>query len=172
MQDSLDSDPKVFLDPNELSDDGTTSLSVTSFSENGEWFAYGLSDSGSDWVRIRIRNVDTGLDCDETLTKVKFTSIAWTHDNAGFFYAVLKLIVISMLIMFYFLQKHYPDHVGKSDGTETIENEQQKLFYHKLNTPQSEDKLIVQFPDQPRWRVYVLIIFIIFIILINSFMLF
>ena len=65
------------------------SLSITSFSEDGQWFAYGLSDSGSDWIRIKIRNVGTGKDCDETLTKIKFTSIAWTHDNEGFFYGVI-----------------------------------------------------------------------------------
>ncbi|CAG2100307.1 unnamed protein product, partial [Medioppia subpectinata] len=132
---TLDSKPSVFLDPNVLSSDGTTSLSVTSFSEDGQWFAYGLSDSGVDWVRIRIRNVSTGSDCAEELTKIKFTSIAWTHDNSGFFYAC------------------YPDHNGKSDGTETTATSHQKLFYHRVNTDQSEDILVVQFKDEPKWRI-------------------
>ncbi|XP_054168827.1 prolyl endopeptidase-like [Oppia nitens] len=131
---SLDGEPQVFLDPNQLSPDGTTSLGETSFSEDGKWFAYGLSDSGSDWVRIRVKNVSTGEDVAEELTKIKFTNIAWTHDNNGFFYG------------------YYPDHTDKSDGTETTANQYQKLFYHRLNTKQTDDILIAEFPDEPNWR--------------------
>ena len=155
--DSLDSKPRVFLDPNLLSEDGTTSLSVTVFSEDGEWFAYGLSDSGSDWIRIRIRNVKTGEDCPEELTKVKFTSMAWTHDNKGFFYSVIiHRILFNKILKIVFCLKSYPDHKEKSDGTETTANTHNKLFYHRINTEQSEDILVVQFKDEPNWRLYAL----------------
>lgn len=86
--DNLESEGKVFLDPNTLSEDGTISLSNTSFSKDGKVMAYGLSKSGSDWLEIKFRNVVTGKDFPETLTKVKYSAMAWTHDNKGIFYGV------------------------------------------------------------------------------------
>lgn len=87
---SIDSnDPKVFLDPNTLSADGTTSLQFTSFSKDGKYCAYGISEGGSDWITIKIKDTDTLEDLSESLNKIKFSSTAWTHDNLGFFYAVI-----------------------------------------------------------------------------------
>lgn len=91
MQAGLDDEPVVFFDPNTLNAEGTTAIMVYSFSEDAKWFAYALSDAGSDWMRIRIKNVETGEHLPETLTKVKFTGISWTHDNLGFFYSVRML---------------------------------------------------------------------------------
>lgn len=83
VQDALEDEGKVFLDPNMLSDDGTVAISTYKFSDDGETFAYGLSASGSDWISIHFKNVSTGENYPEVLHKVKFSSIAWTIDNLG-----------------------------------------------------------------------------------------
>lgn len=87
-QETLKIEPTVFLDPNALSIDGTIALSGKAFSDDGSLLAYGLSESGSDWIKIKIRNVKTGEDFPEALEKVKFSSMSWTLDNKGLFYSV------------------------------------------------------------------------------------
>ncbi|BFZ21312.1 hypothetical protein BsWGS_24351 [Bradybaena similaris] len=135
VQDSLTSEPRVFLDPNTLSEDGTVSLSGHTFTENGATFAYGLSQSGSDWVTIKFKQAPTGEDLPDTLERVKFSSMAWMHNHVGFFY------------------NRYPVQEGKADGTETTSSINQKLYYHNLGTAQSQDVLVAEIPEHPRWMV-------------------
>lgn len=134
VQDTLKSEPRVFLDPNKLSEDGTTSVHGLSFSNDGELLAYQLQEKGSDWVTIRVRNVSTGVDFPEVLAQVKFSGVEWTLDNKGFFYA------------------RYPSVTkGVSDGTDTDKVQNQKLYYHYVGTAQQDDVLVAEFPDHPNW---------------------
>lgn len=128
--DSLDDQGSVLLDPNTLSADGTVALSGNSFSPDGRLMAYGVSDSGSDWQVWRVRTVDTAEDTMDVIQWIKFTGVSWTKDNKGFFYA------------------RYDE--PKGDDLADI-NEGQKLYYHRLGTPQSEDALIYSRDDQPKW---------------------
>jgi len=133
IQDSLDGEAKVFLDPNKLSEDGTVALASQSFSDDGSLFAYGLSKSGSDWITIHFKDVASGKDLDDVLHDVKFSCMSWTHDNKGLFY------------------NRYPT---SGDGSETTSNIHQKLYYHYLGTPQEEDILVAEFPDHPKWMAH------------------
>ncbi len=128
---SLDAEPRVLLDPNALSDDGTVALGSMAVSENGEYLAYGLSTAGSDWNEWHVRQIETGLDTDDHLRWVKFSGAAWTHDHQGFFYS------------------RY-DEPDESTKLETV-NYYQKLYYHRLGTSQSDDVLIYERPDQKEW---------------------
>lgn len=133
VQENLDAEPTVFLDPNTFSDDGTVALRGYAFSEDGEYLAYGTSASGSDWVEIHFLRVEGAALLDDRLERVKFSCMSWTHDGKGLFY------------------NSYPEQEGKSDGTETSTNLHQKLYFHVLGTPQSDDVLCAEFPDNPKW---------------------
>lgn len=128
---SLDAEPKVLLDPNTLSEDGTVALSGLSISEDGLRVAYGLSTSGSDWQEWKVRHVETCVDLPDHLQWIKFSGASWSHDNQGFFYS------------------RY-DEPNEKTKLEDI-NYFQKLFYHQLGKPQSEDLLIYERPNQKEW---------------------
>lgn len=127
VQDGLVAEPRLLLDPNLLSTDGTVALTNQAYSKDGNRLAYGLSGSGSDWQEIKIRDIETGKDYDEALKWCKFSSIAWTLDHKGFYY------------------NRFPE-----EGTVPPEdqNNYSRVYYHVLGTSQSQDKLIYERPDE------------------------
>ncbi|ESQ34759.1 hypothetical protein EUTSA_v10006924mg [Eutrema salsugineum] len=135
IQDDLDSEAEILLDPNTLSDDGTVSLSSLSISEDAKYLAYGLSSSGSDWVTIKVMEVEDKKVELDTLFWVKFSGITWTHDGKGFFYSRYPA----------------PQEGEKIDaGTETNSNLYHELYYHFLGTDQSEDVLCWRDQENPK----------------------
>jgi len=128
---NLDGQPRVLLDPNQLSKDGTVALSGVDISHNGQYLAYGISTSGSDWQEWKVRDIETGKDLPDHLKWIKFSGASWTKDNKGFFYSAYD----------------EPDKKTKLEDA----NYFQKLYYHRLGTPQSEDTLIYQRQDKKDW---------------------
>ena len=128
---SLEEEPRVLLDPNTLSPDGTLALTGYAVSDDGRLLAYGLSASGSDWQEWRVRKVDSGGDLEDLVQWVKFSEASWTRDGRGFLYS------------------RYDEPKG---GTEYKgANYYHKLYYHRIGTPQSADELIYERPDQKEW---------------------
>ncbi len=129
--DTLEAAPRVLLDPNTLSTDGTVALNGLSISHDGKRLAYALSSAGSDWKTWRVRDISTGDDLNDVVEWSKFSGASWTHDGAGFFYS----------------RYDAPKEGSEYEGV----NREQKLYYHRLGTAQSEDLLIYARPDQPDW---------------------
>jgi prolyl oligopeptidase len=127
VADSVTAEPHLLLDPNTLSADGTVALTGHAISDDGKLLAYGTSASGSDWMEWRVRDVDTGKDLSDDLKWVKFSGASWTKDGNGFFYS------------------RYDE--PKAGAPLRDANYFHKLYYHRLGTPQSEDKLIYDRPD-------------------------
>lgn len=131
VMESLKEEPRVLLDPNRLSEDGTVALTSFAISKDGNWLAYATSASGSDWLTWRVRNVETGKDLEEVIEWSKFCDAAWASDGSGFYYSRYDVPV---------------------EGREFQNaNYNQKVYFHKLNSPQASDELIYERPDQPEW---------------------
>jgi prolyl oligopeptidase len=129
MQETLDGEPTVLLDPNKLSDDGTVSLGGISFSNDGKYMAYTIQRSGSDWVEIYVKDMNTLELLPDHIEWAKFTGATWYKD--GFFYAAYDR-----------------PEAGKEFSNV---NENHKIYYHKLGTPQEKDELFYSNPAQPRY---------------------
>ncbi|PMX90446.1 S9 family peptidase, partial [Pseudomonas sp. GW460-C3] len=82
----LEGEPKVLLDPNTMSADGTIAISGLSISDDGRFAAYSIADAGSDWVKWYVRDVETGVDLHDIVEWSKFSTAAWLKDSSGFFY--------------------------------------------------------------------------------------
>ena len=115
-----DAEPEVFLDPNTFSDDGTTSLAGLSFTKDGSLAGYLISEGGSDWRKAIVINTESMEIVEDTLTDIKFSGLAW-KGNEGFYYS----------------------SYDKPEGSElSAKTDQHKVYFHKLGTPQKEDRLV------------------------------
>ena len=133
VMDKLGGEPRVFLDPNKLSTDGTVALKGVYFSHNGKYAAYTISRSGSDWEEIFVIDLKTGQLTEDHIEWAKFTNTAWKGD--GFYYSAYDAPV-----------------KGKEFSNV---NSGHKIYYHKIGTPQSEDVLFYQNAAYPKRFYYV-----------------
>lgn len=127
VQDGLNGEPRVFIDPNKMNAEGTAAISLLGASHDHQYMAYAINESGSDWQQIRVRKMSDATDTNDELKWVKFSGAAWKGN--GFFYSRYE-------------------EPGK--GTELSgKNEYHQVWYHELGTPQKADKLIYQDRDHP-----------------------
>jgi prolyl oligopeptidase len=126
VADELDAEPRVLIDPNTFSADATVALSSWVASPDGRWMAYSTSDGGTDWKTWHIRNVETGEDLEDAVSRCKFTGASWSADSEGFFYS------------------RYPAaDDGSGDGSKTT-----SVYYHRRGTPQNEDAHVYTIPGE------------------------
>jgi len=131
VADGLGAEPRVLIDPNTLASDGTVALSGLATTQDGSLAAYGIASAGSDWNEWKVRDVATGKDLADDLKWIKFSGASWTRDGKGFYYS------------------RYPEPAP--GATLKGANYNQKLYYHTVGTPQSEDTLVYERPDHKEW---------------------
>jgi prolyl oligopeptidase len=131
VADSLHAEPRVLLDPNKLSEDGTVALGSWSIRDDGRYIAYSLSTGGSDWIEWRVRDVETGEDLPDHIRWSKFSGASWSRDGKGFYYSAYDP----------------PAEGEKLSGANFFH----KLYFHELGTPQSADRLVYERPDEREW---------------------
>ncbi|MCC6368143.1 MAG: S9 family peptidase [Bryobacterales bacterium] len=126
------SEPRALINPNTASKEGITALATWAPSPDGKRLAYGIAVAGSDWQEWRVRDVDTGKDLPGRIQWIKFANPVWSPDGKGVYYS------------------RYPEPA--KDELLTAANYNNKLYYHRLGTKQTEDKLIYERPDRKEWR--------------------
>lgn len=131
VQETLDAEPAILIDPNTWSEDGTIALGSTAFSDDGRYVCYSVSEAGADWRTWRVMEIETRQVLPDELKWSKFSGASWTPDGRGFFYC------------------RYPE--PEPGGSFQNLNLNQKVFYHRVGTPQSSDVLVHERPDNPEW---------------------
>jgi prolyl oligopeptidase len=124
--------PRVLLDPNGWSKDGTVALGEVAISDDAKYAAYSTSEAGSDWQVIKVVEVASGKQLPDEIKWVKFSGIAWTNDDKGFFYSRFPAV----------------------DAEKSFQslNRNQKVYYHRLGTPQSDDPVVFQNAEHAEWN--------------------
>ena len=130
-QETTEDKKTLVIDPNLLSVDGTVSIGSVSVSPNSELIAYSISDGGSDWKTWKIKHINSGNILEDTIQWSKFSNAEWAKDNSGFYYSGYS-------------------EPQKGDEYKEL-NRNQKLFFHTLGQPQSNDQLIYERPEHPEW---------------------
>ncbi len=130
---SLDGAERVVIDPNALSPDGSLALSGFSPSPDGRYLVYGIAEGGADWQTLYLRELDSGKQLADTVRWLKGGGTSWTKDGNGFFYS------------------RFPEPEPGKQLQNAIRDE--KIYYHRIGTPQAQDPLIYARPDQPEWFV-------------------
>ena len=133
MRPSLTEPATLVIDPNVLSPDGSVSLAQWQPSHDGKLLAYGLSEGGADWQTLHVRDIDSGKDLPDEIRWMRFSGISWTNDNKGFFYS------------------RYPEPPKGKVLEAALSG--QAIYYHRIGTPQSQDRMIYARKDLPTWFV-------------------
>ena len=131
VADSIDGKPRVLIDPNTWSTDGTVALSGAVTSEDGSLLAYSISEAGSDWKKLRVLNVADGKPLTDELQWMRWGGVEWTKDGKGFYYG------------------RYPEPEPGEQYQSLALNHM--IYFHRLGTDQSQDRLVYRRPDHPDW---------------------
>lgn len=131
VSESLDGEPRVLLDPNQWTQDGTMALGAAVPSDDGKRLAYAVSEAGSDWQTLQVLNVDDGVILPDKIRWVRFGGVAWNRAGDGFYYG------------------RYPEPDPGQQFQSLALNH--KIYFHQLGTPQEQDVLIYERPDHPDW---------------------
>ena len=130
VREGLEGTPRILIDPNTWSRDGATALAEWDPSEDGRFLLYSVQDGGTDWRTVRVLDVATGQPMADEVRWVKFSSLDWAKDGSGFFYS------------------RFPEPAAEAQFQST--NENHVVYFHRLGTPQSEDRLVYATADRPR----------------------
>jgi prolyl oligopeptidase len=133
MRAGVDAPPEAVLDPNAISEDGSVSVAQWQPSPDAKLLAYGLAEGGADWNTIRVRDLATGKDLNDEVRWMRFSDVKWTKDSKGFFYS------------------RYPEPPKNKVMEAALSG--QAIYYHRVGTAQSQDRLVYERKDLASWIV-------------------